>query len=133
MSAEEMLSIVHGFDANAYMSYLLAKYNLSKWKSSWTSILIIRTLKQAFSKGFVGIHFIPDEYEGCISEILSQYFGQDHYIAYRVCKKHGFIVLEPHFRKLKLNPSDHISSSFKVNKNIHALQENQEYVDFCFE
>lgn len=83
--------------------------------------------------GFVGIHFIPSEFEGCLTQILAEYFGTDHYIAYRICKKHHFIILEPNFTKLKERPSKYISKSYKINKKIHGLQEDTEFVDFCFE
>jgi hypothetical protein len=133
MSKEDILAIVEKFDNGQYVEYMLNRFHSSEWKESWSKNKILKKLEDAFSHGFVGIHFIPCEYEGCIEKILHQYFGIDHYISYRICEKHSFIILEPHFRKLQVSPSKYISKSYKRNPTLHALQEDGEYVSFCYE
>lgn len=134
MSRKEIETIVQHFDNDAYSRHCMAKYQLSSWKSKWNKSIILERLDKAFRKGFVGIHFIPKEFESCISQILSDYLGsEDHFIAYRICKEHDFIVLEPNFHKLKWVPSKYITHSYKMDKHIHASQRDDEFVSFCFE
>lgn len=133
MSKEEILTIVQKYSDGNYVDYMLNTFHSSEWKESWSKDKILKKLDDAFCNGFVGIHFIPYEYEGCIDKILHEYFGIDHYICYRICEKHGFIILEPNFRKLNVSPSTYISKSYKRDKTIHALQEDGDYVSFCYE
>jgi len=133
MSREEIETVLEHFDKSGYPRHIMAKYCLSSWKSMWNKSIILQRLQKAFRNGFVGIHFIPAEYEGCIAQILSDYLGDDHFIAYRICKQHKFIVLEPNFLKLKLAPSKYITSSYTIDPLIHASQRADQYVDFCFE
>ena len=133
MSKEDILAIVGKFNDEQYGEFLFNKFNASEWAESWSRSKILKKLDDAFCHGFVGIHFIPSEYEGCIEKILHTYFGTDHYICYRICEKHGFIIIEPNFRKLKVPPSKYISKSYKREKTLHALQEDGDYVSFCYE
>lgn len=133
MSREEIETVLEHFDKSGYSRHVMTKYRLSSWKSKWDKSMILQRLEKAFSNGFVGIHFIPAEYEGCIGQILLDYVGEDHFIAYRICKQHQFIVLEPNFHKLKQPPSKYITSSYTIDPAIHASQHADHYVDLCFE
>lgn len=124
--------IICGFNNEHFSDHVINKFKMSEFSRSWSKERILRGLERAFRSGYGGIHFIPCEYEACLAEILDDYLGRDHYIAYRICK-HGMICLEPSFHKLRMNPSDYISESFRTSREIHALREDERYVSFCFD
>jgi hypothetical protein len=99
----------------------------------WSHEKIVQGLKEAFSNGFHGMHFIPSAYEGCIGEILSDYLGSDHYVAYRICETHRMIILQPNYQKLRISPQSRLESSYASNKHLHALQYNNSWASFCFD
>lgn len=133
MSKEEIKDIIQSFHNQGYSDYELNLYNKSDYKNKWSGEKIISTLRKAFSYGFHGFHFIPLQYEPIIQSILENYLGSNHFIAYRQCTKHDFIVLQPNYRKLGISPITALKESYQTNKNLHALQEDEKYASFCYE
>ena len=132
MSREEVRRIICGFNNEHYAEHVHNHFTRSEYSRSWSKERILRGLGEAFRSGYGGMHFIPSEYEACLSEILDDYLGRDHCIAYRICRQHGMICLEPNFRKLGVSPLDYISESFRTDKEIHALREESRCISFCF-
>ena len=132
MSEKEIKEIIHAFDNRHYCQYILQQFHASEYARKWSHENILRSLNNAFSLGFGGMHFIPNKYEACIQNILEEYFGSDHYIAYRRCDEHGMLILEPNFHKLKISPLVALTQSYTTNENIHALQHKETFISFCF-
>jgi len=133
MSKEEVRGIICCFNNDHYWEHVHNNFKKSVHSRSWSKERILMGLEKAFRSGYGGMHFIPSDYEACLAEILEDYLGVDHFIAYRVCKQHGMICLEPNFRKLGVSPLDYTSESFKTDKEIHALSEESRYISFCFD
>lgn len=133
MSKEEVMYILRTFDSSNHAAFMLQKFKASAYHELWSRQRIMEKLEEAFSNGFVAIHFVPTEYEGCITEILEDYLGDDHFLAYRMCASHGMLCLEPNFRKLGVSPSDYIKASFMSSRDIHSLRHSKECVSFCYE
>lgn len=132
MSKAEVDQVITSFDNHQYVSNLFHDFNKTHYRKQWSHEKIVSTLQGAFSNGFHGIHFIPWRFEGCIAEILNDIVDPDHYLAYRICKKHGMIILQPNYKKLGIPPQSAVKYSYRSNKSIHALQEDEMFADFCY-
>lgn len=132
MSRSDMEEIIGLFDESRYPSVLLQEFRRTHFGQIWSGEKIIEELKEAFSNGFHGMHFIPLMFEGCIGKILEEYLGDDHYVAYRTCEKHGMLVLQPNYKKLGVSPISRLRASFETDESIHALQQKESWASFCY-
>lgn len=133
MSEVEIKQIIDAFNNQKYNLHVMDIFDQSEYRNKWSKDKIICTLQKAFENGYHGMHFIPYEYESIIGVLLEEYLGPDHYIAYRTCKTHAMLILQPNYHKLGISPSRVLKSSFQINTKIHACQENGDYATFCYE
>ena len=90
-------------------------------------------LKQAYSLGFHGIHFIPSEYEPCISLILQHYFEtENHYIFCRICETHKMICIYPNYKKLHISPNKSVKASYSTDVVLFDHRKDT-FADFCYD
>ena len=108
-------------ELNIYIQHNFISFLRSKECSLWNKDIILSFLQKALLKGFHGIHFISSLYIPSIELILTHYFGNDNYIAYKICEKHNKICLYPNYKKLNIPPNDILKPSY------------DEIADFCFE
>ena len=131
----EIMDIITSLcDPDIHHSYRRHKFEAflrSREKTQWTRDIILGFLRTAFSKGYHGIHFVSDDYLSCIEEILVHYFGNDHFLAYRLCRSHHKIILLPNYDKLGVKPHEQLQPSAFWKD--HNMEEPTAYADFCFE
>ena len=133
MSKTEIKEIIDAFNNHKYYLHVRDIYDRSEYPNKWSRDKIMCTLQKAFENGYHGMHFIPYEFESIIDRLLDEYLGPDHYMAYRTCKIHGMLILQPNYHKLAIAPQRVLKESYKINHKIHACQEINEYADFCYE
>lgn len=133
MSKTETTEIIHAFNNQKYDVHVKTMFDRSEYANKWSRDKIMYTLQKAFENGNHGMHFISCEFESIIGCLLEEYLGPDHYIAYRTCKTHAMLILQPNYRKLGISPQRVLKPSFKINDKIHSCQEKDDYADFCYE
>jgi hypothetical protein len=121
-----VLDAYMAFDNTDYQpvkTQMLNKH-IEELKLDITPESILSNLKEAYSKGFIGYHFIDGEYLGVVGQFLENVFGTDkHYLKYHHVCKHGKLCLV--VDTAALNVSHQKLWSFESNNN--------KYADTCYE